>query len=1193
MKVTLYRVASPVGSARSSRLIPSNASYVQLGDEVLAYARKATGTDTRAGAEREDTASQNYLGDAEEKNLHLVVQIGNRFEQDHPNIQVIVSKGRYLIVNVDPEKAKDIAQPAGRCYMIRPLAENEVVFDVASPSATRSAPEAWVKNLADQVSEIAITTALTHLVSFKTRYSTSADYVTAAEWAIQELAAMGYTTRQEEISVGAGKSSNIIADRAGNGTGARDLVLVVAHLDSINSSGGPSAKAPGADDNGSGSVGVLEIARALKGHSGTHDLRFILFGGEEEGLFGSMQYVASLAASERNRIRAVVNMDMIATLNTPSMAVLLEGTTLSQSVIDGLADAASTYTQLAVQTSLNPFNSDHVPFIDAGIPAVLTIEGTDSANHNVHTIDDNLNHINFPLMREILRMNVAFVAKTIGKETPTMSVINTEPANPPTATTSGISDLGEMLRSLPFQFSGCYKHNGGASARAGRGFVDPASGQSTAALRNPIYKLDEPAYVESPEEFGSARRSDEQLRFTLNVDIDGTEPLNVVSGTVASGPASPGVAFPHFIGRVSSDSPSVAGRNITVNEFRFRWPETNNNVDFLTIELSGSALVPARATVTFRDTSQGRDFGPFILAQDSMYFREVEIDVDREENAIEVEPVSTLVHPDRPLDLPSEDMTLESAFGKAGIRITRSAGSGTVVNTAEAGTNRWNYSELHDSMQLHWDAFANKPQWKMWLFLAERADDDGLGGVMFDGEIDEPGGVDRQGTAIFTKCPHFHTADGAYIQANPPSQEAIKRELFFNLMHETGHAFNLAHSFQKELGMGWKPPSWMPMTTDNQALSWMNYPDSATPGGAGSNATWFYKRFRFRFDRGELLFLRHAPETYVQMGAVGWFQNHGRVARMDLDFRLKLAVRSLKQVYEFGEPIMVELRLSNESDQPITVHRNLDPSDGLVEMAVTNPEGERRPFLPVDHTRTMMQPHVLQPKGEPLYQSVDMTMGSFGFPFKKPGAYRIEASYTNVDGGSAAAVMQVYVRPPANYGVVPIVNELFNARLGLAMYVEGTRVMGDVNDRIDWVRKGLNEEMGKNNPVSAHLTTVRFKPLAKPCKIIDPSLESSQNVRVLTEEPDVFVKNVAPILIADSKTSADTMGHIWYSEVVNTFTEAALDAGEQTKATQAQEQMMERFKERNVIQSVIDNAENRLTEIKSDSSSAREARRRQ
>ena len=41
---------------------------------------------------------------------------------------------------------------------------------------------------------------------------------------------------------------------------------------------------------------------------------------------------------------------------------------------------------------------------------MLTIEGTDSANSNIHSINDTLNHINFELALEILRMNIAFVA---------------------------------------------------------------------------------------------------------------------------------------------------------------------------------------------------------------------------------------------------------------------------------------------------------------------------------------------------------------------------------------------------------------------------------------------------------------------------------------------------------------------------------------------------------------------------------------------------------------------------------------------------------------------------------------------------------------------------------------------------------------------------------------------------------------
>jgi len=66
-----------------------------------------------------------------------------------------------------------------------------------------------------------------------------------------------------------------------------------------------------------------------------------------------------------------------------------------------------------VQTSLHPFNSDHVSFIESGMPAVLTIEGADSANDQIHTARDTLDHINFDLALEILRMNTAFIAEAL------------------------------------------------------------------------------------------------------------------------------------------------------------------------------------------------------------------------------------------------------------------------------------------------------------------------------------------------------------------------------------------------------------------------------------------------------------------------------------------------------------------------------------------------------------------------------------------------------------------------------------------------------------------------------------------------------------------------------------------------------------------------------------------------------------
>ncbi|MFL6295950.1 MAG: M28 family peptidase [Actinomycetes bacterium] len=151
----------------------------------------------------------------------------------------------------------------------------------------------------------------------------------------------------------------------------------------------------------------LALARALAGHPAALDLRMILFGGEEEGLFGSRQYVAALPAAERVRIRTVLNLDMVGSLNTAAPAVLLEGAPRSAAMINDLATAAATVTTLAVETSLHPFASDHVPFLDAGIPAVLTIEGADSANGNIHSDRDVLATVNPSLAMQILRMDVA------------------------------------------------------------------------------------------------------------------------------------------------------------------------------------------------------------------------------------------------------------------------------------------------------------------------------------------------------------------------------------------------------------------------------------------------------------------------------------------------------------------------------------------------------------------------------------------------------------------------------------------------------------------------------------------------------------------------------------------------------------------------------------------------------------------
>jgi hypothetical protein len=341
----------------------------------------------------------------------LVTQVGRSFQAAHPQVPVLLDHGRHLVVDLSAldESAGARGPDDGHAdWRVEPLPFGTVVVDRPPPVA-RAVDDDTTALLA-RLSPQSFDETMRFLTGLPTRHSWSAGFREAADWASARLVAAGFAVTRPSITVGSGSSSTVIGDRPGTATGDRGVVLVTAHLDSINLAGGPSAPAPGADDNGSGSAGVLELARVLAGRPWRSDLRVLLFGGEEEGLFGSRQYVADLPPGERSRIRGVLNLDMVGSLNTAAPTVLLEGAVLSRTLIDDLAAAAATYTELTVETSLHPFASDHVPFLDAGIPAVLTIEGADSANGNIHSDRDVLSTVTTALAMQILRMNAAALA---------------------------------------------------------------------------------------------------------------------------------------------------------------------------------------------------------------------------------------------------------------------------------------------------------------------------------------------------------------------------------------------------------------------------------------------------------------------------------------------------------------------------------------------------------------------------------------------------------------------------------------------------------------------------------------------------------------------------------------------------------------------------------------------------------------
>jgi Peptidase family M28 len=405
-----YQVVS--GVAEAARLARgSGAHWCRLGDRTVFWARTDEWEGFTRAARQAAVELGARAGRALQGRLHLIMQVGRCFQDAHPRLRIVLDKGRHLVADLTPADLRRLAGEDEVCWTVRQLPVDTVVIETVVRQPRAPAP--WTQGLLTALSRSAYESHLTTLAALPTRHSLSSHYTAAAVWAADRLQRLGYAVAVQPVSVAGGSSSNVVADRAGQGGGIRELVLVTAHLDSINSSGGSSAAAPGADDNASGAAGVIEMARILATRPATHDLRCILFGGEEQGLHGSTQYVASLPAGERARVRAVINMDMVGTLNTASPTVLLEGAPISRTLMTMLADAAATYTGLAVQESLTPFASDHVPFINALLPAVLTIEGADRANANVHTANDVTAHIDYRLALDILRMNLAVTAAMI------------------------------------------------------------------------------------------------------------------------------------------------------------------------------------------------------------------------------------------------------------------------------------------------------------------------------------------------------------------------------------------------------------------------------------------------------------------------------------------------------------------------------------------------------------------------------------------------------------------------------------------------------------------------------------------------------------------------------------------------------------------------------------------------------------
>lgn len=156
-------------------------------------------------------------------------------------------------------------------------------------------------------------------------------------------------------------TTNIIAQTKGGDP--ENCVMLGGHSDSV-------AEGPGINDDGSGSLSLLEIATHLVNYKVNNCVRFAWWAGEEEGLLGSDYYVSQLSEDENLKIRLFMDYDMLA---SPNYAYQIYNATNAVNPT-GSEELRNLYIDYYESHGVNytfiPFDgrSDYDAFIKHGIP---------------------------------------------------------------------------------------------------------------------------------------------------------------------------------------------------------------------------------------------------------------------------------------------------------------------------------------------------------------------------------------------------------------------------------------------------------------------------------------------------------------------------------------------------------------------------------------------------------------------------------------------------------------------------------------------------------------------------------------------------------------------------------------------------------------------------------------------------------
>lgn len=280
-----------------------------------------------------------------------------------------------------------------------------------------------VKSLSKNLSTKSMRTHLEGLTSFHTRYYKSQYGIDAAQWLHDNIFQVVNASGAFEHGATLSKFSHpwgqfsIIAQFPGK---TNHTVVIGAHLDSINMFLPSILAAPGADDDGSGTVTILEALTALlqsddvvKGKA-ENTIEFHWYSAEEGGLLGSQAIFKSYHDSGRD-VKAMIQQDMtgyvaqtLAHGKPESVGVITDF--VDPKLTEFIKEIITTYCDIPYTlTKCGYACSDHASASKYGFPSAFVIESDfEYSDKKIHTTDDQIKYLSFDHMLQHAKMTLGF-----------------------------------------------------------------------------------------------------------------------------------------------------------------------------------------------------------------------------------------------------------------------------------------------------------------------------------------------------------------------------------------------------------------------------------------------------------------------------------------------------------------------------------------------------------------------------------------------------------------------------------------------------------------------------------------------------------------------------------------------------------------------------------------------------------------